>query len=314
MAKNSKEAFDVTCIGGTNFDVSFRLEDNLIAKTSNPIYSIKSYGGVIRNVAENMARMDLEVSLMSLVGDDAFGKELIDSSSKLMNVSAIKTVEGETTGTYYSVIDKLGDMAYGFADMGINLLMDSKWINENQHHLLNSKYVVSDLNVSLSAIEALIAIQRHSKIKLAIIGVSGPKMANLPNDLKGLDLLICNLDESQSYFKTDENDVRTIVQMWLDKGIKSVVVTNSKDGSYYGNELGINHQKAFLVEKVVDVTGAGDSFSSAVIYGIINGYSLSEAVKFGSANSSLTIQTPYAVNPDLKIEIIKKEIEKNESR
>src|SRR5699024_11255168 len=46
-------------------------------------------------------------------------------------------------------------------------------------------------------------------------------------------------------------------------------------------------------DKVVDVTGAGDSFSSAIIFGWLKGYSVDDIVKMAMANSRKTIETPF---------------------
>jgi sugar/nucleoside kinase (ribokinase family)/DNA-binding CsgD family transcriptional regulator len=305
----------ITCIGGANFDVTLRMQDELVGKTSNPVGSSKSYGGVVRNVAENISRMGLNVSLMALLGDDSFGNELISSSNNLMETFASERVSNETTGTYYSVINQKGDMLYGFADMEINRLMDRSWILKHKKHIIMSEYLICDLNPSSQAIEALFELKGELDIPMAIVGVSGPKMKNLPKDIKGLDMIICNMDESQAYFNTSTENGHELCQLWLDAGVKKAVVTAGTKGSFYGQENKVAHQKPYLVkaDKIVDVTGAGDAFSSALLYGVIKGETLEKSVKLGTANSSLTIQAPFAVNPNLSIKKLEKELEKYES-
>jgi sugar/nucleoside kinase (ribokinase family) len=304
----------VTCIGGANFDINLRLDEILMQGTSNPVRSSKSMGGVVRNVAENLARLGVDISLMSLVGDDPLGQELITTSKQIMETFATELLPSKTTGTYYSIIDQTGDMKYGFADMEINDVMDRAWILRHKKHLYMSDYLICDLNVTKDAVEALLETSNEYEIPLAIIGVSGPKMKHLPKDINGLDLLICNQDETNAYFNTHIEDGKKLCQLWLDEGVKNVVVTMGTKGSYVGDKDKIVYQKAFTVkqEKIVDVTGAGDAFSSAVLYGIIKGKSLEEAVKMGAINASLTVQLPYAVNPNISIKKINKELEKNE--
>jgi sugar/nucleoside kinase (ribokinase family) len=150
---------------------------------------------------------------------------------------------------------------------------------------------------------------------MAIVGVSGPKMKNLPKDIHGLDIIICNIDETQTYFNTDTENGYELCQLWLDAGVEQAIVTAGTKGSYYGKENKVMHQKPFLIkaDQIVDVTGAGDAFSSALLYGVIKGESLEKSVKFGTVNSSLTIQVPFAVNPNLSIKKLEKELEKYES-
>ncbi|MFA7377048.1 MAG: carbohydrate kinase [Acholeplasmataceae bacterium] len=305
----------ITCIGGCNMDYTFRLEEGMALGTSNPVNSLTSHGGVIRNVADNLSRLNHKVSLMTVVGDDRAGEELIQASKKLMEVFAIDKIKHENTGGYYAVIGLDGNMNVGFADMSINHHMNRNWILEHKRHLNTSSWLVADMNVSKDGLEALVEYAKNENKRLAIIGVSGPKMKNLPDDLEGIEIIICNLDESQSYFKTEETDPKVIVDLWIKKGLKQVVVTYGKKGSYYFDGKSIKHQEAFIVtdDKIVDVTGAGDSFSSAVIHGLVSNESLEQSNKYGAASSSLTIQSKFSVNPKLSINLIKKEIKKHES-
>ncbi|AUD64798.1 hypothetical protein BK011_03560 [Tenericutes bacterium MZ-XQ] len=305
----------ITCIGGANYDRTLKLEDDLILGTSNPVFSQTSYGGVIRNVAENLARLNQRVSLMSIVGNDTSGNDLIQEQKKLMEVFAVDQKNHEHTGSYYSIIDQKGNMTVGFADMSINQYMNRSWILEHKRHLNLSSFMVADLNLSMDAVEALLEQSISEQIPLAIVGVSGPKMKHLPEVLEGLELLICNLDEAQAYFKTKEDDPIKLCKLFLNKGIHKVVITAGTKGSYYGTHDEVYHQKAYLIEEkqIVDVTGAGDAFSSAVIYGLVSSHTFEESVKFGAINSSLTIQSNHSVNPKLSINLIKKELKKYET-
>jgi pseudouridine kinase len=304
----------VTCIGGANMDITLQLEDMMTYGTSNPVSSSHSLGGVIRNVGENLARLDANVSLMSLVGNDRFGEEILEKSNKIMKVFATERVQGEVTGSYYSVIDQKGDMIAGFANMDINRLMNRSWIIEHKKHIQMSDWVIADLNISKEAMEAVIENCLSEDIKLGIIGVSSPKMKHLPDDLKGVEIIICNKDETQTYFKTNENDSKALCKLWLDAGVKKAIVTAGIEGSFYGEDSHIKHQKAYLVQKrdIIDVTGAGDAFSSATVYGLMSGNTLDKSVQMGAISASLTIQTQYAVNPNVSLKKIQKEIDRYE--
>lgn len=304
----------ISCVGGANIDYTFKLYEKLIMETSNPVSSHISYGGVVRNIAENLARLNEQVSLMSLVGKDSLGEELIKDNKKIMEVFATDLVDKARTGSYYSVIDKSGNMNIGFADMNINDLMDRSWILEHRKHLIQSSWIIADTNVTKSGLEALVEFSGNEDKKLCIVGVSGPKMKNMPEDISGVNLIITNLDESQTYFNTESYNLVNLVNLWLEKGVENVVITQGKKGCVFGNGLSIKHQNAFIVEdeEIIDVTGAGDAFSAATIYGLINNLKLDEAVKLGAISSSLTIKSNQAVNPNLSINILKKELKKYE--
>ncbi|MCF7924514.1 MAG: winged helix-turn-helix transcriptional regulator [Candidatus Izimaplasma sp.] len=304
----------VTCVGSANLDYSFRLEEGMILGTSNPVQSSISYGGVVRNIADNLSRLNHQVSLMSVVGEDSMGDDLIDTTKHLMNVFATDKISNESTGSYYSVIGKDGEMVVGFANMSINNRMNREWVLSHRRHLNMSSWIIADSNITKDALETLIEFSESEKKKLAIIGVSGPKMKNIPDDLSGVEIIICNLDESQSYFKTNNDDLKELSKLWLNKGVKKAIITAGKNGCVYMDRLNTKYQAAFLIPEdfVIDVTGAGDAFSSAVLHGLIHGETFDKSVKLGVVSSSLTIQTKAVVNPKLSIKLLNKELEKNE--
>ena len=125
----------ITCIGATHVDYTFRLEEDMVLGTSNPVNSQLSYGGVARNIAENLIRLDHNVSLMSVVGDDLLGNELIESTRKYMKVFATEKIANETTGSYYSIIKQDGNMVMGFANMNIYKRMNRDWVLSHKQHL-----------------------------------------------------------------------------------------------------------------------------------------------------------------------------------
>src|SRR5699024_12492636 len=88
--------------------------------------------------------------------------------------------------------------------------------------------------------------------------------------------------------------------LWTDLGVRNVIVTNGVKTIAYSNKNG--DQKVYDItpsDKVVDVTGAGDSFSSAIIVGWLKRYSVDDIVKMAMANSRKTIETPFIVRVDL---------------
>lgn len=64
-------AAPVVCIGGLNIDRKLRLLAEALPASSNPCEAHETPGGVVRNVAENLARLGLPVALVAAVGDDA---------------------------------------------------------------------------------------------------------------------------------------------------------------------------------------------------------------------------------------------------
>jgi pseudouridine kinase len=57
----------VVCIGAANIDRKLRPAAALLMGTSNPARQEESFGGVARNIAENLARLGADVALVTAV-------------------------------------------------------------------------------------------------------------------------------------------------------------------------------------------------------------------------------------------------------
>ncbi len=289
----------ILCIGGMNLDTKLVLDRPLQLGTSNPVHAAHSPGGVIRNVAENLSRLDHRISLMSVVGDDAAGRTLLDHASTLMDISVVDVITGATSGAYQAVIEPGGDMIVGLADMDIVERMDAAWIRQRKVHLKAAKRWIADNNLPQDALAELIELSLKLDKPLAVVGVSAPKTARLPKNLRGIDLTIFNRDETQAAFGTAETDPIKLVTHWLNAGVHQAVVTAGTDGVAYGTSSHTGFCSVRAAPHVVDATGAGDAFSAGLIHGLDQGFDLAQAVKLGMANAYFTIQTLDSVRKDL---------------
>ena len=307
---NEQKNQQIVCIGGANVDQKWLLQDVLHLHTSNPSSSESSYGGVVRNVAENLGRLGLPVTLLTILGQDPHGDELIDYSSPFMDVSRVTQIENETTGTYQAILQPDGDMIAGLANMHIMEKMDENWIKESVSVLKGARFIVADNNLPKETVSYLLGFSAREEKTLILVGVSSPKTKRLPSDLTGAAVALFNMDESQSYFETEEVDVVKLATMWIKAGCEQAVVTHSVYGVGYADNKGI--KKWTAVQKapsVVDATGAGDSFAAGVIYGLSKEIELGEAVKYGLTNSYYTVQTVESVRHNLTEERLEKEKE-----
>ena len=84
----------VLVIGASSLDVVARLHDGLQMETSNPARIRTSFGGVARNVAENLARLGQPVSLLSVIGKDRIGEDLLAYTRQAgVDVSAVYSTD-----------------------------------------------------------------------------------------------------------------------------------------------------------------------------------------------------------------------------
>ncbi|MBO7670342.1 MAG: hypothetical protein J6S60_07095 [Oscillospiraceae bacterium] len=93
-------------IGGMNLDVHGISSAPLALRESNQGRLHLSPGGVCRNICENLARLGHTVRLVSAVGNDYYGRALLEECRKArIDVSRVRMIEGESTSAYVSILD-----------------------------------------------------------------------------------------------------------------------------------------------------------------------------------------------------------------
>ncbi len=301
VKKEKQKAPSILCIGGANVDHTYRLQQGMKQESSNPVSGTSAYGGVARNIAENLGRLNNPVALLSVVGEDPAGEGLLQHARRFMDVSPTEKLPQYNTGAYVAVIDQKGDLAIGFADMDIAAAMDERWVLRHQDELKTFDWLLADCNLQADALGTLVAFAREHKRSLVLIGVSSAKIHRLPKDLSGVKGIVCNLEESMAFFATDIADPVVLCKMWREAGVDHAVVTAGTRPYAFGNAEGVYGVpvRAVPAEQVADVTGAGDAFSAGTVYGLMQGKSLQESASLGEGMSRLTLRVQGPVWQEL---------------
>lgn len=306
-----KDPADIIVIGGMNIDRKYVIRGKTIPYTSNPVSSTQSVGGVGRNIAENLGRMGKQVKLVSVAGHDHDYQWIKDQSQAYIDMDHVTQLANHATGAYSAILDQQGEMQLALADMDIYDRMDLSWLKDHEALLSTASMLVIDLNLTAEAVQYMVSLAKNKNIPLFVIPVSSPKMDRLPKDLNGVHTLIVNLDESASYFQQPMGGLETsndLARLWMDTGIQQVVMTQGSRPCLYANQEGIF--KRFhppKVDRVVDVTGAGDSFVAGFIYGQAEGEDYESSIQLALTNSYHTIQSQLTVRPNLTADGILKE-------
>lgn len=304
----------IICIGASNIDQKYTAYQDIVFETSNPVSGSTSIGGVIRNIAENLGRLNQSVSLISLVGDDIGGQHLVDEMKSLVNTDQIEKISNQNTGTYTAILNPNGDLVCGLADMEICQLMTKKWVAKYEKYLSQAKMIIVDTNVQADCIDYLIQFCQTHQLPLFIVGVSTIKMSHLPKHQLQIECGIFNLDEAQTYFNSKASP-KTLVKKWLEIGLKHVIITQGTKDVVYGHQESITSIPIYKTENVVDVTGAGDSFIAGLIYGLNQNKDYISSIHYGLVNSHHTVLSTDSVRTNLSSQSLEKEMEhyKNES-
>jgi len=310
--KKFKDSY-VLCIGGMNVDKKVQLLENLVLETSNPVVSSISAGGVSRNIAENLGRLGLSVKMLSVAGDDENFAWLEKETKDIIDFSLVDRIPGKMTSNYTAILDLEGDMCLALADMTICEEMTPDWLSSHENEVKQASLVIADLNLPQETLQALIELTSLEKIPLAIIPVSGPKMKRIPDNLQGVSWIVVNEDESKTRY--GEHTLSELATLWQKDGVENIVITKGTKCGVFADSTGV--VKTFTPIKadyVQDVTGAGDSFSSGVLYGALKGASLEESIGYGLTNSYFTVQAIETVRKDLNAKSFEKEYQQLKKR
>ena len=293
----------VVCVGAAAIDRKYHATAPLVAGTSNPARGARSFGGVARNVAENLVRLGVATGLVSIVGDDANGHDLLRQLSDLgVDVSQVRVSAGHATAEYLAILDAANDLALGIADMAIFDQFDVAMLERAWPHLAAAAWVFADCNLPAQVLAALLGRARTGGRLLAVNAVSGPKAARLPADLSGIGLLFVNRDEA-AVILGGEAPPDAMAAALRARGAERVVVTLGAQGCLVAEVGGISRIAA--VRGVIrDVTGAGDALIAGTLYRLLAGAPLVEAAATGARLAALTVASEATVLPGLTAEML----------
>jgi pseudouridine kinase len=294
----------IVCFGGAVTDRKYHAVETLIAGTSNPATSVRAYGGVARNVAENLARLDVQTSLVSAVGDDESGRGLVRALQLLgVDVSGVSISAAHGTAEYAAVLQPDNSLAFGIADMAVFETLTTGKLNEDWPLLASADWVFADCNLPEETLRELVARGGGSRFRLAVDAVSVHKVTRLPADLGGVSALFVNADEAAGYLGR-AGSPESLFDGLMQRGPGAVVMTLGEEGLLVSHKGKPRHLPA-LPAWVVDVTGAGDSLVAGTLCGLLQGQEIVEAVVLGLRLAKLTVETDGSVRQDLTPDLLK---------
>ena len=290
----------VVCAGNAALDRTFAVIGTVHLATSNPSHVRASFGGVARNVAENLARLGVDVLLATQVGDDAAGRSLVDDCIAAgIDASGVAVSAGTPTAEYIAVIDARSELVIGASEtVSIDALtvatLASAFADDGR-----TAWTFADCNLPAPVLAALLAHRRAAAHRLAIDAVSIAKVQRLPRDIHGIDVLFLNADEARVVLGAgDDVTLEAMASALRERGAAAVVLTNGARGAHVADASGAA-MVAAPSTVAVDVTGAGDALIAGTLYGLLEGEPLAAAVRTGTIVAALTVESPTTVSRTL---------------
>jgi ribokinase len=292
---------NIVVVGSLNMDLVVKL-----AKIPKPGETLlggvfNTYpGGKGANQAVAASRLGGHVSMIGCVGDDSFGRELVENLSKEeVNTTHVLIHPNVSTGVALIQVDDQAQNSIAVAS-GANFRLSSEYVEKSLQAIDLIDVVVMPLETPIETIYAAarIANQRGAKVILN----PAPAQALQPNLLKMVDYLIPNEHEISTLtdipIKT-ANDTHKAAKILLSKGVKNLIVTLGSKGSMIFDDKSSDNVNipAFKVQ-AVDTTAAGDCFIGAFAVGLSIEKSVNDAAAFANAAASISV-TRVGAQPSL---------------
>jgi len=303
----------VLVIGAAGMDMVGRLSGEWEEGTSTPARIRFAFGGVARNVAENLARLSQPCTLLSAVGEDASGRALLGVLKEAgVDISAVQILPDQTTGAYLAVVDSHGRLRAALDDMTVLKAITPEVICAQEALFHSARMVFLDANISAEAITEVFRLARKAGVPVSADPTSRHLAARLTPHLRDIHLLTPNAGEAEillgrSIPPENPDSAVQAAQELVARGVRMAIISLAEFGAAYAAHENRGHFPA-LRTAIVDPTGAGDALTAAVLFAILNDIPLDEAVRLGISAASLTLRSRQTVVPDLSLEKLYEEI------
>ena len=242
----------------------------------------------------------VKVNMMGAVGDDTFGKDLIAGlKHNGVDASGVKVVQGARTGTAVVIVEE---------ETGENRILITPGANGNVSSSICEEVfkepcpdlVVLQLEIP---VETVVAVIRTARTKRVAVLLNPAPAIRIPDDIyDGLEHLVLNESEAimlvgaEVSRRDPKSYLRDVGSFFARKGVRNVIITRGDKGAFYwaSQEGGDESEWGFIdaapVTKVVDTTGAGDTFVGAYAVGVVEGREVEKALRWANRAAGKAVE------------------------
>lgn len=302
MANDSKK---ILVLGASALDIKAQPTEPIQPTVSVPGMLRLGVGGSARNMAENLARLEIETVLFSAIGDDAAGRYLLQETARVgVDVSQVIVSPEHRTGAYLAMIGQRGELEWSLDDMAVMRLLSTGYLHERRAIFRDIRAVVVDMNLPALTLQAVYALAKRHRVGVCADPTARGLAHRLKPYLSQTAIVTPNVAEAEVLCERtigSVDDAAAAVRQLVAKGVKLAIITLGEQGLVYASADERGHVPALEMD-VVDATGVGDALTAAVVFGLINDFPVDEAVRLGVTAAALTVTCYETVCPDLSLE------------
>ena len=293
----------IVVIGAVFVDVKGFPEDNYIPTGRNAGRVEFVHGGVGRNVAEDIANVELRPRFVSLVDDNAEGEAVLKKlRNHKVNTDYVLSVP-DGMGMWLAVFDNSGDLAGSISKRPDPSALVQLLEEKGDEIFADADSIVVEIDLDKEVVKQVFkyAEKYHKKVYAVVANMS---IASQRRDfLQSTDCFVCNVLEAGILFVTDfsqlspEELCEELSRRVISARIPAVVVTMGSKGSVYADMQGNKGVCPAETVQVRDTTGAGDAFCAGVAMGLTYGKTMPEALEIGTRLAASVITVSENVCP-----------------
>ena len=293
----------IVIIGAVMVDIKGYPFTQYIPAGRNAGRVIQVHGGVSRNIAEDIANLELQPTFVSVLDDSGMSTDVIEKLKrhKVNTDYIIRTPDG--LGTWLAVFDHNGDVVSSISKRPDLAPIQSVLTEHGDEIFRDADSILLEIDIELPVVKEVFRLaEKYGKIVYAV--VSNMSIAMERRDLfKKTGCVVCNEQEagllfSENYEGMEPEMIRDILLNRIRQAkIPKMVVTLGSRGSVFADVDGDSGICPAQKVDVIDTTGAGDAFFAGVAAGLTYRKTLSESCVIGTRLASSVIATKENVCP-----------------
>lgn len=293
----------IVVIGAVFVDIKGYPEGLYIPGGRNAGVIEQTHGGVGRNVAEDIANVELRPTFVSLVDSSGTGSDVVKKLKRhKVNTDYIRATRNGM-GTWLAVFDSNGDVNASISRRPDLSPLAETLDKHGDEIFRDADSIILEIDMDKEIVKRTFALARKYQKKVFGV-VANMSIATERRDfLPSLDCFVCNQQEAGILFyddysgKTPDEMVEILAERIRIARIPSMIVTMGGNGAVYADMAGEKGWCPARKVEVRDTTGAGDAFCAGASIGLTYGKTMAEACRIGTHLSAAVITTAENVCP-----------------